>query len=246
MDLGLYDRVAVVTGAARGLGQAIAQALASEGVRLVLVDVDWPALQQAARAIGEPERVIPVCADVSDANAVRDILQATINQHRRIDILVNNAGIFSSAPISEVTPAEWDRVLAINLRSVMLMSQAVLPVMASQGRGVIINMASMAGKVGGLKAGAAYSASKAGIICLTLTLARAGAPAGVRVNALAPAFIESAMMPAERRDEFIPSIPLGRMGTPADVSWAVLFLASDRASFITGEVLDVNGGALMD
>jgi 3-oxoacyl-[acyl-carrier protein] reductase len=160
--------------------------------------------------------------------------------------LVNNAGIASFAAVLEVTPDEWDRVLAVNLRSVLLMSQTVFPFMKRQGGGVIINMASMAGKVGGVRIGAAYSASKAGIICLTKSLAQAGAPHRIRVNALAPAFIESAMMPAERRADFVPLIPLGRMGQPEDVAAAVLYLVSERASFVTGEVLDLNGGALMD
>ena len=246
MELGLRDRVAVVTGAARGLGQAIARALAEEGARLALLDVDWPTLQETASAIGDRGRVIPLQTDVSEESAVRDAVDTVLQEYGRVDILVNNAGITSLTPIPDITPAEWDRILAVNLRSVMLMSQAVFPTMRRQGGGVIVNMASMAGKVGGLKVGPAYSASKAGIICLTLSLARAGAPHGIRVNALAPAFIESAMMPVEKRDEYVPLIPLGRMGTPEDVASAVLYLVSDRAGFITGGVLDVNGGALMD
>jgi 3-oxoacyl-[acyl-carrier protein] reductase len=246
MELGLRDRVAIVTGAARGLGKAIAQTLAEEGARLALLDVDWPTLQETASAMGSRDRVIPLHTDVSEENSVRDAVERVLQEYGRVDILVNNAGIASFARVPEITRAEWDRVLAVNLRSVLFMSQAVFPVMKRQGAGVIVNMTSMAGKVGGLKIGPAYSASKAGIICLTKSLARAGAPHGIRVNALAPAFIESAMMPVEERDEYIPLIPLGRMGTPADVASAVLYLVSDRASFITGEVLDVNGGALMD
>ena len=246
MELGLQDKVAIVTGAARGLGQAIAQALAEEGARLVVVDVDWPALQETARTIGSRDRVIPLQADVSEESSVRDVVEGALQECGRIDILVNNAGIASFARISEITPAEWDRVLAVNLRSMMLMSQAVFPIMKRQGAGAIINMTSMAGKVGGLKIGPAYSASKGGIISLTMSLARAGASHGIRVNAIAPAFIESAMMSVEKKAEYVPLIPLGRMGTPADVASAVLYLASDKASFITGEILDVNGGALMD
>jgi len=246
MELGLRDRVAIVTGAGRGLGRAIAEALGAEGVKLALLDLDEDGLQDAAGAIGSPEQVITLRVDVSQENDVHDAVERVLRAYDRIDILVNNAGIASSTPIPDVSVAEWDRVLAVNLRSMLMLSQAVFPVMKRQGGGVILNMASMAGKVGGLKVGPAYSVSKAGIICLTLSLARTGAPHGIRANALAPAFIESAMMPPEKKNEYIPLIPLGRMGTAADVASAVLYLVSDRAGFVTGEVLDINGGALMD
>jgi 3-oxoacyl-[acyl-carrier protein] reductase len=246
MELGLKDKVAIVTGAARGLGKGIAEALAEEGARLGLVDVDGPALQETAGAIGGRERALPLHADVSDPSAVGGAVDQVLGEYGHVDILVNNAGIASFLPVPEVPTEEWDRVLAVNLRSVLLTSQAVFPIMQRQGGGAIVNMASMAGKAGGLKIGPAYSASKAGIIGLTFSLARAGAPYGIRVNALAPAFIESEMMPPEKPEEYLPLIPLGRMGTPADVASAVLYLVSDRAGYITGEVLDVNGGAWMD
>ena len=246
MDLGLRDKVAIVTGAARGLGKAIAEALAEEGAKLALMDVNWTDLQETASALGDLHSVIPLQVDVSDQGAVQEGVDTVQRAFERVDVLVNNAGIQSFAAVPDITSAEWDRVMAINLRSVLLMSQAVYPIMQAQGGGAIVNMASMAGKVGGLKVGPAYSASKAGIICLTLSMARSGAPHGIRVNAIAPAFIASAMTPVEKEEEFLPLIPLGRLGTPADVAAAVLYLASDRASFLTGEVLDLNGGALMD
>jgi NAD(P)-dependent dehydrogenase (short-subunit alcohol dehydrogenase family) len=246
MELGLQDKIGIVTGAARGLGKAIAQALAAEGVRLALVDVDWPTLRETANDIGGRDRILPLQADVSDESSVNDAVERVLQEYGRVDILVNNAGIASFVGIPEIPQAEWDRILAVNLRSVLFMSQAVFPIMKRQSAGAIVNMSSMAGKVGGLRIGPAYSASKAGIIGLTLSLARAGAPHGIRVNALAPAFIETAMMPPEKKNEYISLIPLGRMGTPADVASSVLYLVSERASFITGEVLDLNGGALMD
>ena len=246
MDLGLRDKVAIVTGAARGLGKAIAEALAEEGAKLALMDVNWTDLQETASALGDLHSVIPLQVDVSDQGAVQEGVDTVQRAFERVDVLVNNAGIQSFAAVPDITSAEWDRVMAINLRSVLLMSQAVYPIMQAQGGGAIVNMASMAGKVGGLKVGPAYSASKAGIICLTLSMARSGAPHGIRVNAIAPAFIASAMTPVEKEEEFLPLIPLGRLGTPADVAAAVLYLASDRASFLTGVVLDLNGGALMD
>jgi len=244
MELGLRDRVAIVTGAACGLGRAIALALAEEGVRLALIDVNEKALEETATEIGD--RGIPLCADVSEQSSVRDAVARTSEEYGRIDILVNNAGIASVTRVPDITQDEWDRVLAVNLRSVLLLSQAVFPIMRGQGAGAIVSMTSMAAKSGGLKIGPAYTASKAGIIGLTLSLARTGAPHGIRVNAVAPAFVESGIMLPEKRDEYIPLIPLGRMGTPADVAAAVLYLVSDRSSFVTGEVLDVNGGTFMD
>jgi NAD(P)-dependent dehydrogenase (short-subunit alcohol dehydrogenase family) len=246
MELGLRDKVAIVTGAARGLGRAIAEALAGEGARVAMVDLDRAALEDAARAVAQRAPAIAVAADVGSDTQVREVVRQVLDAYGTIDVLVNNAGISSNATLAEVTAAEWDRVMGVNLRSVLLLSQAVFPTMVARRRGAIINMASMAAKVGGLKVGPGYTASKAGIIGLTFSLARTGAQYGIRVNALAPAFIESAMMPVEKRGEYVPLIPLGRMGTPQDVANAVLFLASDAAGYITGEVLDVNGGAHMD
>lgn len=246
MELGLAGKVAIVTGAARGLGRAIAQALAGEGVRLAVVDIAEEACQQTAKDLQSRTPTLAIQADVSDEDQVTALVRQVVDVYARVDILVNNAGIASFVGLPDIPGDEWDRVLAVNLKSVLLMSQAVFPIMQAQESGAIVNMSSMAGKVGGLKIGAAYSASKAGINCLTIALARTGAPYRIRVNALAPAFIESAMMPAERSDELVPLIPIRRMGKPEDVADAVLFLASDRASFITGEILDLNGGALMD
>jgi NAD(P)-dependent dehydrogenase (short-subunit alcohol dehydrogenase family) len=172
MELGLRDKVAVVTGAARGLGKAIALAPSDEGAKLALLDVERDTLQETAAGLDNVTSAISLHVDVSDEVEVRQAVEEVVRAYGRIDILVNNAGIAS--------------------------------------------------------------------------FTRAGASHGIRVNALAPAFIESAMMPPEDRDKYLPLVPLGRMGTPEDVASSVLFLASDRARFITGELLDVNGGALMD
>jgi 3-oxoacyl-[acyl-carrier protein] reductase len=246
MELGLGGKVAIVTGAARGLGKAIALALAAEGTRLALLDIDGAALERTASELTAGNIVTSLCVDVSQEGQVRQAVAQTALAGGRVDILVNNAGVASVAKLPEISSAEWDRVMATNLRGTLLMSQAAYPFMQKQGGGVIINMSSMAAKVGGLKIGPAYAASKAGIICLTIALAKSGAPFGIRANALAPAFIETDMMPADRKDEYAPLIPLGRMGKPDEVAAAVLFLASDKAGFITGEVLDINGGAFMD
>ena len=246
MDLGLRDKVAIVTGAARGLGKAIALALVQEGTKVAALDIEGDALQHTLCALHQDGCAIGLQVDVADDASVAVAVRQVISVYGRIDVLVNNAGISSFTPIPHITTAEWDRVLAVNLRSMLLLSQAVFPLMQVQRSGVIINISSLAGKIGGLAIGAAYAASKAGILGLTFSLARAGAPHNVRVNALAPAFIESPMQPAENVAQYLPLIPLGRMGTPEDVAAAVLFLASDRATYITGEVLDLNGGASMD
>jgi 3-oxoacyl-[acyl-carrier protein] reductase len=167
----------------------------------------------------------------------------------RIDILVNNAGIIRRGTIETVTEEDWDRVIEVNLKGTFNCCKAVVEIMKKQNYGKIVNVSSIAGKLGDITSAPGYGPSKAGVDALTKTLARQLAPYGINVNAVSPHAIEtemSAQWSEERRKEIIASIPLGRLGKPEDVAEAVLFLASDEASFITGDVLEVNGGALMD
>ena len=167
----------------------------------------------------------------------------------RIDILVNNAGVMRPASVEDTTEEEWERIMNVNLKGTFICSKAVMEVMKKQKYGKIVNIASASGKIGGVATGPHYSASKAGIICFTKTLARELAPYGINVNCVAPGPIDTPMFQLfskETRESIIKRIPLGRIGEPRDVAEAVLFLVSDAAKYITGETLDVNGGFLMD
>ncbi len=242
------DRVAIVTGGARGIGKAIALALLREGAKVILVDVDEDRLEASKKEMREGVvRSIPL--DITKHSEVRGMVSQVLESFGRIDILVNNAGIIRRGTIETVTEEDWDRVIEVNLKGTFNCCKAVVEIMKQQGYGKIVNVSSIAGKLGDITSAPGYGPSKAAVDALTKTLARQLARYGINVNAVSPHAIEtemSAQWSEERRKEIIASIPLGRLGKPEDVAEAVLFLASDSASFITGEVLDVNGGALMD
>lgn len=241
----LNNRVAIVTGGARGIGRAIGEAFTAEGAHVVLTDIDVTVLEAA----GRDNDSFSVVADVTDEAAVRAMVKQVTRRHGRIDILVNNAGICPLTPFESISRAEWDRVLAINLTGAFLCSQAVAPVMTHARYGRIINLSSVAGKMGGVTVGAHYAASKAGLLGLTWSLAKIYAPFGITANAIAPVTAETDLTgawPTETLERIRQSIPLGRLARVGDVAAAAVFLASEEAGFITGEVLDVNGGFLMD
>lgn len=248
--MNLEGRVAMITGAGRGIGLAIATALAAEGTQVALCDVDEALLDRARddiTAVGGSALAFRV--DVTDKAGVADAVDTLVNRFKRIDILVNNAGIYEVLSLEEISERQWDRVLAVNLKGAFLCTQAVLPVMKERGEGWIVNMTSSAAKTGGLLCGAHYAASKAGIVALTKSVAREVAPHGIRVNAIAPGRIDTPMIHTvsdAENEAFRQQIPLGRIGTAEDIAGAVRFLVSDAASYITGEILDVNGGSLMD
>lgn len=244
------EQVAVITGAARGIGRAIALAFVAEGAKAALVDINSELLERLREEIvRQGGEALSVPCDISKSSDVKEMANQVLNTFGRIDVLVNNAGIIRRGTIETVTEEDWDRVIAINLKGTFNCCKAVVEPMKRQGGGKIVNVSSISGKTGDITSAPGYGSSKAGGDALMKTLARQLAPYGIRVNAVAPHAIEtemSAQWSEERRREIIAAIPLGRPGRPEDVAQAVLFLASDAASFITGEILDVNGGALMD
>jgi 3-oxoacyl-[acyl-carrier protein] reductase len=244
------DRVAIVTGSGRGIGKAIACAFVREGAKVFLVDIEKERLATVKEEIeGKEGQALSILCDVSKSSEVKEMMNQVHRTCGRIDILVNNAGIIRRGTIESITEEDWDRVIAVNLKGTFNCCKAVVEFMKQQGYGKIVNISSIAGKMGDITSAPGYGPSKAGVDALTKTLARQLAPYGINVNAVSPHAIEtemSAQWSEERRREIISSIPLGRLGKPEDVAEAVLFLVSDEASFITGEILDVNGGALMD
>ncbi len=243
----LADRVAIVTGGARGIGAAICRAFAQEGARVAVADVDLTVARDVAEQLRPDGLAIEV--DVADEEMVEAMVARVQADLGPVNILVNNAGICPLADFEEIDAAEWDRVLAVNLKGAFLCSRAVVGGMRRRGWGRVINISSVAGKMGGVMVGAHYAASKAGLLALTWCLARAYASDGITANAIAPATVDTGLTRSwseEKRRSLVDSIPLGRLGQPEDVAAAALYLASDAAGYVTGEVLDVNGGFLMD
>lgn len=247
----LSGRVAIVTGGGRGIGAAICTSFLREGASVASADIDYPALQALANNLGAEQRtpLLPLGCDITDPDSVSEMVEQVLARFGKVDILVNNAGICPLTPFEAITPQEWDAVLAVNLKGAFLCSQAVVQPMRDKGYGRIINITSVSGKMGGVLVGAHYAASKAGLVALTFSLARRYASDRVTANAICPATVDTDMTrdwPAEKREALVESIPLGRLGQPLDVANAAVFLASEEAGFITGEVLDVNGGFFMD
>ena len=247
----LEGRVALVTGAGRGIGRAIALAFAREKTHVVINDIcPRDELEKVAREVSvSGVRSLAIHADVSQSEQVRDMIGQVEGKFQRLDILVNNAGIIRRGTIESVTEEDWDQVIRINLKGTFNCCKAVVEIMKRQNTGKIINVSSVAGKMGDITSAPGYGPSKAAIDALTKTLALQLAQYGINVNAVAPHAIEtemSAQWSEEKRKSIIEAIPLKRLGRPEDVAEAVLFLASDKANFITGEILDVNGGFLMD
>ncbi len=238
----LAGRTALVTGAAGAIGSAVARALSSAGARVIAFDRDLDANEALAAEI----EGTAVTVDLADAAA----LSAAAAQVGPVDILVNNAGVLSNNKIASTDLDEWRRVHAINVDAALIMAQAALPRMRANRWGRIVNLASYAAKSGGLTAGTAYSVSKAALIGLTFSIARETAGEGVTANAIAPAYVMSPMiseqLSAEQRAAQLAAIPVGRFCEPQEVAHAVLFLASPLAGFITGEVIDMNGGLHFD
>lgn len=244
----LTDKAALITGSAQGIGRTIAMELAGAGADCIISDVNLDAAENTAgeiRSLGR--KAAAVKADVSNAGEVTAMVEKGIDVLGRIDILVNNAGITRDGLLMRMKDEDWDLVLSINLKGAFLCTRAVARPMMKQRSGRIINIASIVGAMG--NAGQAnYVASKAGLIGLTKTVARELASRGVTCNAVAPGFIDTAMtqvLAEDVKEKLLAQIPMGRLGSTADVARAVRFLASDEAGYITGQVLHVNGGMYM-
>jgi 3-oxoacyl-[acyl-carrier protein] reductase len=241
-------KIAVVTGAARGIGREIAICFAEEGAAVVLVD-RIKALDTEAEILMLDVPVLTVALDITDELAVKDLIGSIHSWRGPVDILVNNAGIIAREGILDLSPEVWRNVMNVNVNGTFYMCKAVLPDLVKRRLGKIINISSIAGKIGDITASPAYGTSKGAINTFTRSLARQLAEHNITVNAVAPHAIEtemSAEWSEEKRKKVIDSIPLKRMGTAREVAHAALFLASDEAAFITGETLNVNGGYLMD
>jgi len=246
--MGLAGKVAIVTGAGQGIGKAIAELLASRGADVVVADVNLEAAQKVADEIGSKGyKTLAAQVDVAKGPEVQSMVNGVLSQWGGIEILVNNAGITRDALLLRMKDEDWDDVLAVNLKGTYYCVKAVIPVMVKQRRGRIINIASIVGTIG--NAGQAnYAASKAAVMGFTRTVAREYASRGLTVNAVAPGFIETRMTAALSeavKKDLMDQIPLARLGTPLDVAHAVGFLASEEASYITGQVLHINGGMFM-
>ena len=246
--MNLNGRTAVVTGASQGIGRACALALAKHGAKVALVARNQQKLEEVAQEIASANgnaRAFP--ADMADEDQVKATFKAIVAEFGKIDILVNNAGITRDQLIMRMKRADWDAVLTTNLTSAYLCSQQAIPTMLKQRWGRIINITSIFGQIG--QAGQAnYSSSKAGLIGLTMSIARELGSRSITCNAVAPGFIETAMtsvLSAEFKENALKMVPLGRVGTPEDVAHCVAFLASEEAGYITGHVLNVNGGMFM-
>ena len=243
----LKNKVAIVTGASRGIGQAAALALASKGAKVV---VNYARSGDAAEAtvaeiMAAGGEAVAVQADVSQAEQVDNLIKQTLDKFGRIDVLVNNAGITKDTLLLRMKPEQWQAVIDLNLTGVFLCTKAVSKTMLKQRSGRIINIASVAGQMGN-PGQANYSAAKAGVIGFTKTVAKELANRGVTVNAVAPGFIETDMTNDLKSDDIIQFIPLGRYGKPEEVAGTIRFLAADpAAAYITGQVFNVDGGMVM-
>ncbi|MDT8320429.1 MAG: SDR family NAD(P)-dependent oxidoreductase [Xanthomonadales bacterium] len=248
MTAQLEGKTAFITGAAQGLGAAIARALHAAGVRVVLADIH-ERVEETARAIdAEQNMAVAARLDVSDVAAFEQAYADADERLGGIDILVNNAAMTAMRPIWDIDPQEWDQVLAINLRSVFFGCQLAGRRQRERGWGRIINLSSLAGQQPSRVAGAHYAASKAGIISVTRNFAQALAGSGVTVNAIAPAAVHTPIMDtlsAERIEALRQAIPVGRVGEPEEVGACAVYLASPDAAFITGATIDINGGLYM-
>jgi 2-hydroxycyclohexanecarboxyl-CoA dehydrogenase len=246
-DMGkLKGKVAIVTGAGQGIGRGIAEKLAAEGATVVVTDLN----EVTAKETAETVNGVGIQADVTSRDSIAAMVMQVHRQFGRVDVLVNNAGWDKASPFVDSDPADWDRVIAINLYGVLHTCKAVLPIMAAQGSGSVVNLASDAGRVGS-SGEAVYSAAKGGVIAFTKAIARETARHGVNANAVCPGPTDTALFASmggdnpKLREALTKAIPFRRLAQPSDLANVVAFLASDEASYVTGQTVSVSGGLTM-
>ncbi len=239
------DRVAIVTGSAQGLGRAMVERLASDGVKVVITDVNEEKINLAVEELtSKGYDVFGAKCDVTNRDEIRALGEKVIENYGKLDIIVNNAGITKDSSFKKMTDAQWDAVMTVDLKSVFLVSQELVKYLEANGYGRIINISSLAGMMGNFGQ-ANYSAAKAGVVGLTKTLSIELGKKNITVNAIAPGFINTEMtkvIPEDRKKVMIAEIPVGRPGEPEEIAAVVAFLASDEAGFVSGTVINVNGG----
>ena len=232
----LEGKVVLVTGGSGGIGREVAEGFKKCGAKVYATDISK----------GSGSYFIQ--GDITDQDFRSELVSRIMEKEGRIDILVNNAGIYLRTPVTKITQEEWEKLMNINVTSLFFLTQIVLDVMMKQKSGSIVSLASVAGKVGGIIAGAHYASSKAAVECLTKSLAKAAASSGIRVNAVAPGIIDTTMqdgVPKEQMDSLIKGIPMGRLGTAKEVANMIIVLSSELSSYVTGQTLSVNGGNYM-
>ncbi|MDO8187062.1 SDR family NAD(P)-dependent oxidoreductase [Conexibacter sp. JD483] len=252
LGAGLDGRVALVTGASGAIGRHVAAALAAAGARVVAVDLDEAAVRAVVAGLpGNGERHVALSADLRDLDAIEQLVQRAVAATGRLDVLAHVAGVIKRvADLDDVTPADWELQEQVNLRATFFLGRACARAMRAGGEGgAIVNFTSQGWQSGGFGGSAVYAATKGGVVSLSRGMARTFAADGIRVNCVAPGMVESPMLrnglPAAQIDGFVDQIPLGRFARPEELAGAVVFLASQHATYITGATLDVSGGLLM-
>lgn len=243
-------KLALITGAAQGIGRASAERFLKENYQVAAVDINRDKLEKTYLSGDyDKERILVYGCDISDSAAVNEMVGSLLEKTKHIDVLVNCAGIVQTSKIRDMSDAEWERTFKVNLFGMFYLCRAVIPTLESQKHGKIVNVSSLAGKNGGINSGAAYSASKAGVISLTRTLAKELASYNINVNAIAPGMVDTEILKQyteEQRANTMKTVPLGRFGSPEEIANVIYFLSSEESSYITGELIDINGGTYLD